>query len=507
MDQYLNLYSLSCETLLDPYREIKALGRWIKFYSIGGSLRVTQPTRLGFEICLSKSLHTASKVKRTFQIHIDVFGQLAQLFAIPLPASPRDGLHSQHGTNQPKSGPSREPGNAIVIEALVFPHSLKTQILEDCYQSFLSKQRITPTGHGQGCASERTPQNGAEAPTTTHSDSSARTACISAAVAGVRSNDNDNDSDEDATVSRKRIRKTADEKEAELRCPEAAAGRGYAKCLTYSTRQVHRLKSDHLMPDHQFQRHMLEIGRGKRREAEEHKWVRLFLKLNPDWNTNPPSPYYSTNYQTLHDFGTFLRGEAEQFWQAGFRALGDRGMGNTLASNVGDHPSQSPAPVSQLSHQVSISNDISITSVDERPNLGHHASLDEQSYSAAGLNMLDYQSNLLPFPSTSSRSLGKLQTAKPRLETCQGCQGWFSWSAKATPYVVSSGLCRCESHLQQCVYFMDKYDAGKCTCCDGRMPFSDRATPFILPAFKIDTGPLIDENDFSDMMNWDASGL
>jgi hypothetical protein len=54
---------------------------------------------------------------------------------------------------------------------------------------------------------------------------------------------------------------------------------------------------------------------------------------------------------------------------------------------------------------------------------------------------------------------------------------------------------------------MDKYDAGKCTCCDGWMPFSDRATPLILPASKSDAGLLIDENDFSDMMNWDAPSL
>jgi len=43
---------------------------------------------------------------------------------------------------------------------------------------------------------------------------------------------------------KKRSTKTANEKEEELRCPEAAAGRGRtAKCLTYSTKLVHRLKS------------------------------------------------------------------------------------------------------------------------------------------------------------------------------------------------------------------------------------------------------------------------
>lgn len=42
----------------------------------------------------------------------------------------------------------------------------------------------------------------------------------------------------------KRPRKTAEEKQTELRCIEFAAGRQTtAKCLTYSTRNLHRLKS------------------------------------------------------------------------------------------------------------------------------------------------------------------------------------------------------------------------------------------------------------------------
>jgi hypothetical protein len=42
----------------------------------------------------------------------------------------------------------------------------------------------------------------------------------------------------------KRPRKTAEEKQTELRCTEFAAGRQTtAKCLTYSTRDLHRLKS------------------------------------------------------------------------------------------------------------------------------------------------------------------------------------------------------------------------------------------------------------------------
>jgi len=56
-----------------------------------------------------------------------------------------------------------------------------------------------------------------------------------------------NNSEDDGKANRKRVQKrqkTADEKQTELRCTEFAAGRQTtAKCLTYSTRNLHRLKS------------------------------------------------------------------------------------------------------------------------------------------------------------------------------------------------------------------------------------------------------------------------
>lgn len=49
---------------------------------------------------------------------------------------------------------------------------------------------------------------------------------------------------------------------------------------------------------------------------------------------------------------------------------------------------------------------------------------------------------------------------------------------------------------------MEEFDAGKCVCdgCKGWMSFSCRADELILPAARAD------EDDFSQMMNWDAAG-
>jgi hypothetical protein len=117
----------------------------------------------------------------------------------------------------------------------------------------------------------------------------------------------------------KRAKKTAEEKRLELRCPESAAGREtLAKCCTFSSKSVDRLKSvrqlytlsmsifdqeiwdkvltfsqDHLKKDHGFAKDKLDIGRRKQGDTEPDLWRRLFLKLNPNWleeYPNTPSP-------------------------------------------------------------------------------------------------------------------------------------------------------------------------------------------------------------------------
>jgi hypothetical protein len=57
--------------------------------------------------------------------------------------------------------------------------------------------------------------------------------------------DGSNDADETGEVrAAKRVKKTAEEKELELRCPEYAAGKAIlGKCCTFSSKSVDRLKS------------------------------------------------------------------------------------------------------------------------------------------------------------------------------------------------------------------------------------------------------------------------
>jgi hypothetical protein len=112
---------------------------------------------------------------------------------------------------------------------------------------------------------------------------------------------------------------------------------------------------------------------------------------------------------------------------------------------------------------------------------------------------------------------------RPRSETCQGCHGFFSWSHDATPYLVAprtatqdsafggEKLCRCKTHTPECITFFIAFDAGKCTCCHGWLPFSDRAMPFIKSGSgprprTVDSSCVVDDADLSGMMNWEGTG-
>jgi hypothetical protein len=97
-----------------------------------------------------------------------------------------------------------------------------------------------------------------------------------------------------------------------------------------------------------------------------------------------------------------------------------------------------------------------------------------------------------------------------RAEFCQGCRGFFSWSARATPFIIynehtSHKLCRCDWHNADCRNFRDEFDAGKCKCCLGWMTFSDRADLLILSPKKQARAEIHDDHDFSDIMNWDTA--
>jgi hypothetical protein len=135
-----------------------------------------------------------------------------------------------------------------------------------------------------------------------------------------------NDAETGEVRTAKRAKKTAEEKQLELRCPEFAAGREtLGKCWTFSSKSVDRLKSvrqlytlsmsifdreiwdkvltfflDHLKKDHGFAREKLDIGRRKQGDTEPNLWRRLFLKLNPNWlNEHPNTPSPCKTFPTL----------------------------------------------------------------------------------------------------------------------------------------------------------------------------------------------------------------
>jgi hypothetical protein len=131
----------------------------------------------------------------------------------------------------------------------IFDKRFNAQLLEDHYQRFI-----------RGCNDGGEARDGDDASSRT-SSSGQGPLCEESLTSEFNSSTNNgkrhidespqgegNHSEDDGKANRKRAqkrpRKTADEKQTELRCTEFAAGRQTtAKCLTYSTRNLHRLKS------------------------------------------------------------------------------------------------------------------------------------------------------------------------------------------------------------------------------------------------------------------------
>jgi len=123
------------------------------------------------------------------------------------------------------------------------------QLLEDHYQQFMRGCNDGGEARDGDDASSRSSSSGQGPPC----EESLASEFHSSTNNGKRRIDDSpggegNNSEDDGKANRKRAqkrpRKTADEKQTELRCTEFAAGRQTtAKCLTYSTRNLHRLKS------------------------------------------------------------------------------------------------------------------------------------------------------------------------------------------------------------------------------------------------------------------------
>lgn len=131
----------------------------------------------------------------------------------------------------------------------IFGKRFNAQLLEDHYQQFMRGCNDGGEARDGDDASSRSSSSGQGLPC----EESLASEFNSSTNNGKRRIDDNsgregNNSEDDEKANRKRAqkrpRKTADEKQTELRCTEFAAGRQTtAKCLTYSTRNLHRLKS------------------------------------------------------------------------------------------------------------------------------------------------------------------------------------------------------------------------------------------------------------------------
>jgi hypothetical protein len=131
----------------------------------------------------------------------------------------------------------------------VFGEQFNAQLLEDHYQQFMHRRYGGRESQDGDDTSSRSSSSGQGSPCkqTPTSDSNSSTKNGKRCIGKISRGDEENSEDDEKTNKKrnpKRPRKTADEKQTELRCTEFAAGRQTtAKCLTYSTKYLHRLKS------------------------------------------------------------------------------------------------------------------------------------------------------------------------------------------------------------------------------------------------------------------------
>jgi len=131
----------------------------------------------------------------------------------------------------------------------IFGKQFNAQLLEDHYQQFMRRRNDGGEARDGDDASSRSSSSGQgplceESLALEFNSSTNNGKRRIDDTPGGEGNNSGDDGKENRKRAQKRPRKTADEKQTELRCTEFAAGRQTtAKCLTYSTRNLHRLKS------------------------------------------------------------------------------------------------------------------------------------------------------------------------------------------------------------------------------------------------------------------------
>jgi hypothetical protein len=262
---------------------------------------------------------------------------------------------------------------------------------------------------------------------------------------------------------------------------------------------------------------------------------------------------YSANYEPIQQFELYLRQEADRLrWSDSqsrnndalpdisgqdqvdylparhFGAAPDRPLGNTALSSArprleqSDHP-QYAADVEN--RPVSPTRAFLDTTVPNSQAFGggtagaffswtDQNNLPSSQVSSTMPSSVDTLSSLHNSPSSDPRgdkicrckthtdTCDRLQFVS-RAEKCVGCQGYFSWTENAMPYIAltieGESLCRCTWHDRGCRKLQEDYDARKCDCCKGWLAFSEQANKLIrMASGKRTSEPCKDQTEYSE---------
>ncbi|KAL9105356.1 MAG: hypothetical protein Q9227_009444 [Pyrenula ochraceoflavens] len=269
-----------------------------------------------------------------------------------------------------------------------------------------------------------------------------------------------------------------------LRCPFTALDSPEAisrSCLKVATPKVDDLKQYHLKIHHGLNIAQMRIARGG---TEEEKWLKLFQKLFPCWQSehvgmDPPSPFADANYRLLHAYSVATREEAGESERVLQQLNPDfltpapiPGFGNEAMSVFPEESfSILPANPSSTSERP--------LELDFQPDDG----LLIPSSEAFTVHLQD-QSNPICRCLSHTDICGRRHLNKAE-EICLCCQRLLPWSKSAADHVIEvddSKMCQCQQHETLCLSLRSEYDARKCACCKGWYAWSEQARPLVRSA-------------------------
>jgi hypothetical protein len=94
-------------------------------------------------------------------------------------------------------------------------------------------------------------------------------------------------------------------------------------------------------------------------------------------------------------------------------------------------------------------------------------------------------------------------------ENCAGCEGFFTWSRKADPFLrpgdSTCQICRCKWHEKPCLEYREQHDAGKCIGCGRWLAFSDRADSLLISPYLLGEARRLEDDFFFTIVNHEDS--